>query len=61
MGLVDRHLRVLIAVQEKQGRVVGIDVEHRAAEARDLVFLADRAAEQELERRLADLDAARCR
>jgi hypothetical protein len=48
-------------VQEKQRRVASIDVKHRAAEARDVVFLFHRAADQELERRLADLDAARCR
>ena len=34
MGLVDRHLRVLVAVQQQQRRVGFVDVKHRARQPR---------------------------
>ena len=32
--LVDRHLRILVSVKEQQGRIVRVDVKHRARKFR---------------------------
>jgi hypothetical protein len=55
--LVDRHLRVLVAVEEEQGRIVGIDVKDWAGEAGEIGNVFRLAAEQEIERRYADAEA----
>ena len=56
VGLVDRHLRVLIAVQQEQRRIAGVDLEYRARESRELFLLVREPAEQCLERGLADTE-----
>lgn len=55
LRLIDWHLRVLISVKQKQGRIVTIDMEDRAGEASERENVGGLAAEQEFERWNANL------
>ena len=48
-GLVNRHLRVLVAVQKEQRRVGAIDMKNRAGKAGKRWSIGRERAEQELE------------
>ena len=61
VGLVDRHLRILIAVQQQQRRVVFVDVKHRAGQMGELLFGVGLAAEQQLQGGDTDVQAIRRR
>ena len=61
VGLVDRHLRVLVAVIDQQRRIARIDVKHGARQAGQLRLLFRLAAKQQFQRGHSDAEAVRRR
>src|SRR3989442_4017326 len=59
MRLVDGHLEILIAMQQEEGRIVPIHMEHGTGQPGQCRKLLRLAAEQEIERRHANLQAVR--
>lgn len=59
MGLVDWHLRVLIAVQQEQGRISLIEMGDRARPSRDVGPFVRLPAQQKLQRRNAHAQTMR--
>ena len=59
MRLIDRHLQILISMQQEQGRVRAVDMEDWACQHRQLPLLLGLATEQELQSRFPDAQSAR--
>ena len=57
VGLIDRHLRILIAMQQEEKRIVRVHVKDGTGEARELGLLFGQAAEKQLKSRFADAQA----
>ena len=54
MGLVDRHLRILIAVQQQERRIETVDVKHGTRQLRELFGVLGLRTQEEVERRSPD-------